>query len=314
MGWLRNWRRRRLARGRNLPALAWSYAEASLPGLRRLGWQERRQLEALAVAFLDEKSFSGVAGASPDEAQLASIALQAVVPVRELGLDWYAPWRSVVLYPAGFVATHEYVDDDGVVHLLEGPLIGEAWEGGPLVLSLEDALRPAGAGSCVVVHECAHKLDMAQGEVNGLPPLPATLAVEVWARVFQQAYERLGRYVETAEAGEDGGEGGAERDESLWLLEGQGATLGQGLGTLDGSYGSGGNGCGRRCDRDNSSIAAFDPYAAEDPGEFFAVASETYFADPRRLRRAFPEVHEQLRQFYGWELPSGRGGMSHRSR
>jgi Mlc titration factor MtfA (ptsG expression regulator) len=41
-----------------------------------------------------------------------------------------------------------------------------------------------------------------------------------------------------------------------------------------------------------------DPYAAENPGEFFAVASEAFFETPDLLRPAYPPVYEQLRLFY----------------
>lgn len=44
-----------------------------------------------------------------------------------------------------------------------------------------------------------------------------------------------------------------------------------------------------------------DPYAAEAPDEFFAVASETYFSAPALLRRAHPDVHAELKAFYGVE-------------
>ena len=41
-----------------------------------------------------------------------------------------------------------------------------------------------------------------------------------------------------------------------------------------------------------------DPYAAEEPGEFFAVVSEVFFADPARLIAAYPALYPQLRDFY----------------
>lgn len=41
-----------------------------------------------------------------------------------------------------------------------------------------------------------------------------------------------------------------------------------------------------------------DEYGAQDPAEFFAVVSETFFLAPNRLRRAYPGVYEQLRAFY----------------
>ena len=41
-----------------------------------------------------------------------------------------------------------------------------------------------------------------------------------------------------------------------------------------------------------------DEYAAEDPGEFFAVMSEAFFETPQSVRDEYPEVYRQLALFY----------------
>ncbi|MBD7976192.1 zinc-dependent peptidase [Serpens gallinarum] len=41
-----------------------------------------------------------------------------------------------------------------------------------------------------------------------------------------------------------------------------------------------------------------DPYAAENPAEFFAVTSEYFFTAPDLLHQAFPAVYRQLALFY----------------
>jgi Mlc titration factor MtfA (ptsG expression regulator) len=43
---------------------------------------------------------------------------------------------------------------------------------------------------------------------------------------------------------------------------------------------------------------AIDPYAAEAPGEFFAVLSEYFFEQPAVVKRAYPEVYDSLARFY----------------
>jgi len=58
-----------------------------------------------------------------------------------------------------------------------------------------------------------------------------------------------------------------------------------------------------RVDRDEET--AIDPYAAENPGEFFAVLSEVFFADPRLLAREYPAVYAQFVGFYRQD-PSAR--------
>jgi Mlc titration factor MtfA (ptsG expression regulator) len=41
-----------------------------------------------------------------------------------------------------------------------------------------------------------------------------------------------------------------------------------------------------------------DPYAAEDPSEFFAVCAEMFFDVPRELRVEYPDVYEQLKRYF----------------
>lgn len=52
----------------------------------------------------------------------------------------------------------------------------------------------------------------------------------------------------------------------------------------------------RRVDADED--VAIDPYAAESPGEFFAVMSEAFFDIPRAVSGLYPQVYDQLRLFY----------------
>ncbi len=50
---------------------------------------------------------------------------------------------------------------------------------------------------------------------------------------------------------------------------------------------------------DTGNEPALDPYAADSPEEFFAVASEYHFSDPLRLHGAMPAIATHLRRFYG---------------
>jgi Mlc titration factor MtfA (ptsG expression regulator) len=43
---------------------------------------------------------------------------------------------------------------------------------------------------------------------------------------------------------------------------------------------------------------AIDPYAAENPAEFFAVLTEVFFESPQRLYDLYPAVYRQLSLFY----------------
>lgn len=41
-----------------------------------------------------------------------------------------------------------------------------------------------------------------------------------------------------------------------------------------------------------------DPYGATNPAEFFAVATETFYEKPKQLNEHYPEVYEELREYY----------------
>ncbi len=51
-------------------------------------------------------------------------------------------------------------------------------------------------------------------------------------------------------------------------------------------------------DHHNPDHAPIDPYAAENPAEFFAVTSEYFFSAPDLLNHAYPLVYQQLSLFY----------------
>jgi Mlc titration factor MtfA (ptsG expression regulator) len=41
-----------------------------------------------------------------------------------------------------------------------------------------------------------------------------------------------------------------------------------------------------------------DTYGAENPSEFFAVATETFFERPRALKEKHPELYGELQRFF----------------
>lgn len=216
-----------------------------LPIFARLDGAERSRLRTLAERLIREKTFSGAAGAEIDGAVCTTIAVQAALPVLNLDIGSYGRWQEIIVYPAGFVPEREEMDEAGVVHHVRHPMSGEAWEGGPVVLSWEDV---GWSGLCdgynVVIHEFAHKLDMANGAANGLPRLHSGIRAEEWAAAFAPAYEDFCRRVNAGEETE------------------------------------------------------IDPYASENPAEFFAVLTEYFFEAPAILHGCYPAVYEQLRLFY----------------
>lgn len=126
-----------------------------------------------------------------------------------------------------------------------------------MVLSWEDveldALNPDD-GFNVTVHEFAHQLDSENGAMDGAPELPKAMRGR-WAEVMNTEYEALCRFAdslpdepeETQAEPDPAFDKRRERHEGDWVL---------------------------------------DPYGAQDPAEFFAVATEAFFR--RRPRTEGP--------------------------
>jgi len=194
MGWLRDWQRRRILARHRIDDALWRRAQRHLPFLRGLSAEEQRRLKELAVLLLAEKQVTPVRGLELSDDDRVEIALQACLPVLELGLDWYHGWVGIVVHPADFHVQRSETGDDGVVHEWDDDLAGESWPGGPVVLSweaLDDSGSVADGGANVVIHEFAHKLDMAGGEADGVPPLPSRAARERWIEVFDAEFDRF---------------------------------------------------------------------------------------------------------------------------
>jgi len=185
----RDWRRRRILKRARIAGHIWREALSRSPVLHNLCNEETERLRQLATLFLHEKAFEGAAGLPLTEIMRATIASQACLPILNLGLDWYTGWVSVIIYPAGFVPDREYIDGDGVVHSSRHALSGESWLRGPVILSWSDvASTRADTGHNLIIHECAHKLDMLDGSANGIPPLHRGMRVRAWTETFSQAY------------------------------------------------------------------------------------------------------------------------------
>src|SRR5262245_7082068 len=115
MGWLRDWKRKRVLAQHRVEDAMWKRALRHLPFLRGLPADEECRLKDMAIVFLAEKQFSPVRGVKLSDDDRLEIALQACLPVLELGLDWYDGWVGIVVHPTEFKVKRERTDEDGVV-------------------------------------------------------------------------------------------------------------------------------------------------------------------------------------------------------
>ncbi|MCI0508237.1 MAG: zinc-dependent peptidase [Gammaproteobacteria bacterium] len=183
------WWQERIIRRSTVTGQQWQLAFARLPLLNRLTKDEKARLTRLAILFLHEKSLEGARGLELTSEMKLTIALQACLPVLNLGLDWYRGWVSVIVYPAQFIPERNFVDEFGVEHSARSVLSGESWHRGPVILSWEGA-RLSGVidGYNLVIHEFAHKLDVLNGDANGFPPLHRNMDVSQWVTALTEAY------------------------------------------------------------------------------------------------------------------------------
>ncbi|MDZ7660786.1 M90 family metallopeptidase [Thiohalophilus sp.] len=192
LNFLKQWREQRIIRRAPYSESEWRSAFERLPLLDRLSGDEKMRLRRLAVLFLHGKSLEGAGDLMVTNELKLVIALQACLPILNLGRDWYDGWVSVVIYRAGFTPMHSEMDEYGIVHRVKAPLNGESWERGPVVLSADAALEGGAIdGHNLVIHEFAHKLDMQNGVANGMPPLHREMSAVQWNEVFSAAYADL---------------------------------------------------------------------------------------------------------------------------
>jgi MtfA peptidase len=270
-------------RRRAIPDDLWKRTLIRYPFLRRRDATDAAQLRLLTSLFLDQKEFSAAGGLRLTNAMTVAIAAQACLPILRLGLEPYAGFVGIVVHPDAVVARRAAVDEAGVMHEYDETLAGEAVYGGPVMLSWHD-VRAAGQASAhgynVVIHEFAHVLDMAQGAPNGLPLLPADITTQEWANTLEQEYTRFAERVAAL--------GDAEL-ESAAPAEGQTETAPAAI-----------------------TEPALDPYGAQSPEEFFAVASEAFFVNPGAMQAQHPALYALFMRLYKQdpqkETSPARGG------
>jgi Mlc titration factor MtfA (ptsG expression regulator) len=261
---LRERRRRKILAAKPIRDDQWTRVLLEHRMFAHLNAMERARLRDLATIFLAEKDFHPVRDAVVDDEFRTSVAVQACLPILELGIDWYADWKTIIVTGSAYEITRTETDEVGVVHEYEDEFGGEVLHLGPVVLSIADVEESGrGDGYNVVVHEAAHKIDGRDGYFDGCPPLPDDIDPREWKDVFSESFERM-RAVEA-------------RSSSPWSA-------------MAGRKRSARRGKGGRI--------RIDRYAAFSPDEFFAVCTEYFFEKPVILRSDFPGVYRLLARFY----------------
>ncbi|MEO8706353.1 MAG: M90 family metallopeptidase [Kofleriaceae bacterium] len=192
MRWLQERRRRRIL-AEPFPPEWDRYIEDNVAIARRLDPASRVRLRELVQVFIAEKHWEGCGGLELTEEMQVTIAAQAAVLVLGRDDSLYKDVRSILVYPSTVILPPRQI---GTFEQPRSPiahgttLLGEAILGGPVILAWDSVLaggREEQPGN-LVLHEFAHKLDMANGLVDGTPPLANKAERRRWATVCSAAY------------------------------------------------------------------------------------------------------------------------------
>ena len=192
-GWLTR-RRRDKIRRRRFPDEWMAILQRSFSHWAALTRDEQERLRGHIQVFLAEKNFVGCGGLEISDEIRVTIAAQACLLLLNRRADYFPRMKSILVYPAGFVAPIRHAGPGGFVVETEQPRSGESWYRGPIVLSWDDVAQgaaDAADGHNVVLHEFAHQLDSEDGSVNGAPDLGAKDRYAAWSRVLGEEFQDL---------------------------------------------------------------------------------------------------------------------------
>lgn len=191
----RLWRARRERPGPD--AAFWETVERTIPYSANIPPAARERVRRLAARFLATKTFYGAHGLPITDALAGNIAWQAALVAHRTGLGIYDDFVGVIVYPEPFRVRRRFADEIGLVHEFDDELYGETWDGGPVIVSWGTDEEE---GVQVVLHEFAHRLDLADGALDGVPPLPPSLPRARWESVMETALQRLQDELDTGKS------------------------------------------------------------------------------------------------------------------
>lgn len=243
-GWFKKSRRKRIL---NQPwPEAWSL---HLNRNVRLTWEmspdELQQLQKRIKIFVADTRFEGCDGLKITEEMQVTVAAQACLMILGVENFYFDNVRTILMFPASFARK----TNDGISHGTQSRL-GEAWQGGPIVLSWKDTLsggRNEDDGKNLVIHEFAHALDGLDGEMGGQVVFDDQDRMEQWRSIVEKEFADL------------------------------------------------------VAAKENGRSTLLDHYGATNPAEFFAVACESFFEEPRKFKAEHSQLFELLEIYFGFD-------------
>lgn len=183
MGWLRNFRRRRLLR-RPFPPGWIPILQRRMRFYPHFADDARERFHDMLKLFVWEKHFIGAGGLEIDDEIRVVIGAAAVRLVVQLDISYYDRLTEIVVYPHHFQNPKQ----------ADTTMLGEAHQWGTVVLSwpaVLHGLKYPCDGHDTALHEFAHVLDRATGRFDGTPDLRASEHYRPWAMAMSRHFLEL---------------------------------------------------------------------------------------------------------------------------
>ena len=160
----------------------------------RLTWNlsdsQRTQLQERIQVFVAEKYWEGCEGVTVSDEMKVTIAANACLMLLGVEDFYFDNVHTILIYPHAFTRQQQHGQSIGGVQHRSG----EAWQGGPIVLSWQNVLqggRNEDDGQNVVIHEFAHALDGLDGEMGGSIDFDSAEDSAAWQKVVSREFKEL---------------------------------------------------------------------------------------------------------------------------
>jgi len=190
--WFRKRRRRKLL-AKPFPHDWHAVLERNVQHYGRLDSHEQLKLCDDLRILVAEKTWIGIDDLIVTDEMKVTVAAQASLLLLHIDHDYFARTDEIILHPTSYQTAQRY-GRAGMIVDASPDVLGQAYYRGPVVLSWASALaggRDEDDGRNLVLHEFAHKLDMADDSSDGTPVLNNRGQYKKWVEVMTQAFNQL---------------------------------------------------------------------------------------------------------------------------
>jgi Mlc titration factor MtfA (ptsG expression regulator) len=168
-------------------------AEAALSRFPYLAPSDRARLLEQARTLDHTRRWEGLDGLEVMPQMRSQVAVPACLLTLNIGLQVLADVTSIIIAPSSVIRATRHRVGGPIISEDRACVLGEALLHGPLRLAWDQVVEEATTRSTqsVVIHEFAHKIDMADGVGDGTPPIRERERSLIFEQVTAKALDEL---------------------------------------------------------------------------------------------------------------------------